>query len=571
MPLTVPGLLRVRAGREPQRVAIMDSTGRSLTFAAWHRDAQAIARSLSSRGVRRGARVALLYGDDWCGYAVAFCGVVAAGAAAIPVSASLPAAQVHGVLRRVGASAVLHQGELPPPDGTWWSTPGADLAVAGLSLVDQPVNAPDPDDVAQIVCTSGSTGVPKDVAASHANLCHGQVLNPRPRRYAHSQAMVHAFPIGTNAGQMMLIEVLTAAPTLLCAGRFDADQFCGLIDQHRTGTVFLVPSMAAELLRSGAHRRYDLSCVQLLSSSAAALPPATARGLAEAFPRAVLVNYYTSTEAVPAQISMIVDPDRPEALGRPVSHRDLRITDDQGHELPPGEVGEVWLRSDAPPRSYLGDPSGSAAVFRNGWVRMGDLGRLDSDGYLILVDRESDIIKSGALKVSTLRIEAALLEHPAVAEAAAVGLPHPVMGAVPAAVVRLDCPVDMDEVRDFLSARLSRAELPVRLLVVDQLPRNPTGKPIKPDIRRLLDLPTRKDPSASAPAATVADPFGRSFMSTFAADPGLSGDPAAGPGAATGVPVGAGPAAMADPFSRSHLTALATDPAVTERSHDERE
>ncbi|GLW34741.1 AMP-dependent synthetase [Actinoplanes regularis] len=521
LPLTVPDLLQARAERDPTRVAILDSREGSLTFADWQRDAQALARSLAGRGVRRGDRVALRYDDDWCGYAVAFCGVVAAGAAVIPVSASLSPIQQHDLLRRVGVTAVLHQVGSPPPDGTWWSACGSDLTAAGTSAVTGEPDPPEPGDVAQIVCTSGSTGEPKDVAASHANLCHGQVLNPRPRRYAHSRTMVHAFPIGTNAGQMMLIEALTAAPTLLCAGRFDADRFCGLIARHGAGTVFLVPSMAVELLRSDAHRRHDLSCVRLLSSSAAALPPAAARGLAEAFPQAVLVNYYTSTEAVPAQISMIVDAERPEALGRPVSGHDLRITDAAGRQMPPGEVGEVWLRSDAPPRSYLGDPSGSATVFRDGWVRMGDLGRLDADGFLILVDRESDVIKSGALKVSTLRIEAALLEHPAVAEAAAVGVPHPVMGAVPAAVVRLDRPVDLDDVRDFLSTRLSRAELPVRLLVVDHLPRNATGKPVKPEIRRLLEPPVRRHP-VSAPAAAVSDPFGRSFLATLTTDPAVT-------------------------------------------------
>ncbi|MEV4490020.1 class I adenylate-forming enzyme family protein [Micromonospora coxensis] len=520
-PLTVPGLLRARAERNPTRTAIMDSRGGRLSFAEWQRDAHAVARSLSRHGVRRGDRVALLYDDDWCGYAVAFCGVVAAGAAAVPVSASLSPVQLHDVLRRVGVTAVLHQDGSPVPDGTWWSACGSDLIAAGTSVGNGDLESPEPGDVAQIVCTSGSTGEPKDVAASHANLCHGQMPDPRPRRYAHSQMMVHAFPIGTNAGQMMLIEALTAAPTLLCAGRFDADRFCALIAQHGVGTVFLVPSMAAELLRSQAHRRHDLSCVRLLSSSAAALPPATARGLAEAFGQAVLVNYYTSTEAVPAQISMIVDPERPEALGRPVSSHDLRITDDLGRDLPTGVVGEVWLRSDAPPRAYLGDPSGSAAVFRDGWVRMGDLGRLDSDGFLILVDRESDVIKSGALKVSTLRIEAALQEHPAVAEAAAVGVPHPVMGAVPAAVVRLDHPVELDEVRDFLSTRLSRAELPVRLLVVDHLPRNATGKPVKPEIRRLLAPPVRRQPPTPAPAA-VTDPFGRSFLATLTTDPAVT-------------------------------------------------
>ncbi len=440
----------------------------------------------------------------------------------MPLPAALPDRQAAETLRRIAVTAVLHEPAAPPPPGPWWTAVDLPAGTAALP----PVR---PGDLAQIVCTSGSTGTPKDVAASHGNLCHGQRAEPRTRRYAHSRTMLHAFPIGTNAAQMMLVEALTAHPALLCAGRFEADRFVGLIERHQVGTVFLVPATAAELLRSEARHRHDLSAVQLVSSSAAALPPTVARGLAELFPKAVLVNYYTSTEAVPAQISMIVNPARPDSLGRPADPRDLRIADPEGRPLPVGELGEVWLRSDAPPRHYAGDRAGTTAVFRDGWVRMGDLGRLDAEGYLCLVDRESDVIKSGALKVSTLRIEAALLEHPAVAEAAAVGIAHPVMGAVPAAVLRPAGPLDLDELRDFLAQRLTLAERPVRLLVVAALPRTATGKPVKPEIRRLLapPAPTAAPTAAPTPAAApvpdapvaVRDPFGSPFLTGPSTDP----------------------------------------------------
>ncbi|MEU8620493.1 class I adenylate-forming enzyme family protein [Streptomyces sp. NPDC048623] len=519
VPLTVPDLLAARAGSDPGRTAVLDAAGRSLTFARWHRASLALATALREDGLAHGDRVALRFADDWTAYAVAFCGVVTAGGVAVPLGADVPERQLADTLRRIGVRGVLHQQGSAAPPGPWWTrVPLTDAAADGPG----PLVRISPADVAQIVCTSGSTGTPKEVAATHGNLCHGAVTQPRTRRYAHSQTMLHAFPIGTNAAQMMLMEALTAHPALLCAGRFEAEEYCRLIERHRVGTVFLVPAMAAELLRSGAAARHDLSSVALVSSSAAALPPSTARGLAAAFPRAFLVNYYTSTEAVPAQISILVDPGRPEALGRPADPRDLRIAGENGEPVPVGEVGEVWLRSDAPPRHYAGDPAGTAAVFRDGWVRMGDLGRIDEAGYLHLVDRESDVIKSGALKVSTLRIESALLEHPAVAEAATVGLPHPVMGTVPAAVVRADGPLDLDELRDFLAGRLARPERPVRLLTVAEIPRTPTGKPVKPQVRKLLEAAAPTLPATPAPPA--ADPFGRSFLSALsAAEP----DPAA--------------------------------------------
>ncbi|MFE0458770.1 class I adenylate-forming enzyme family protein [Kitasatospora sp. NPDC058965] len=507
-PPTVVALLAARAAAQPDRTAVRQD-GRELDFGRWWSEARRLARSLVAAGLKPGQRVALLPGEDWLRHAVDFAGVLTAGGVALPLSAALPARQLAEALRRNGAVGVLHAPGLTVPAGPWWTATELPDAPSALPLPDV-----GPDDPAQLVCTSGSTGAPKDVAASHGNLCHGRTTHPRTRRYAHSQAMLHAFPIGTNAAQMMLVEALTAHPVLCCAGPFEAGAFADLIERERIGTVFLVPATAAELLRSGALGGRELGSVQLVSSSAAALPPALARELAAAFPGAVLVNYYTSTEAVPAQLSVIVDPSRPEALGRPADPRDLRIAGPDGAELPVGEVGEVWLRSDAPPRRYAGDAVATAAVFRDGWVRMGDLGRLDRAGYLYLVDRESDVIKSGALKVSTLRIEAALLEHPAVAEAAAVGVPHPVMGAVPAAVLRADRPVDLDELRDFLAERLTRAERPVRLLLVDRLPRTATGKPVKPEVRRLLAAPAAAPVPEPEPEQLVADPFARPFLPT---------------------------------------------------------
>lgn len=213
-----------------------------------------------------------------------------------------------------------------------------------------------------------------------------------------------------------------------------------------------------------------------------------------------MTNYYTSTEAAPAQTIMIYDRARPAALGRPAFDGSLRIADEEGGPLPAGETGEVWMRSPAASRSYYGDEEASARAFRDGWVRMGDIGYVDADGYLYLVDRESDVVKTGAYKVSTLQVEAALYEHPEIAEAAVFGLPHPVLGSVlGAAVVARSGPASVpapvpgpgqglsaSEVRAFLMDRLAWHELPERILVVDDLPRNQSGKVIKKELLTLL-------------------------------------------------------------------------------------
>ncbi|KAB8187080.1 class I adenylate-forming enzyme family protein [Microbispora catharanthi] len=509
--LTVPELLRLRAGQEPDGVAMIVEGHGTLTFADWDRRSAALAAGLADRGVAPGDRVALHFGSrDWIDFAVAFFGVLKAGAVAVPMSDRLAPAELRYMIEHCAASAVLLGRDLTAPSGPgpveragepWTATPAELEAGFGAETAQEGPRVR-PGDLAQILYTSGTTGRPKGVGASHANLAYGCVTQPKHRRFAHSRHLLHAFPIGTNAGQTMLINALDARPTVLTPARFTPGRFARLIETYRPGTVFLVPSMAIELLDAGLHERHDMSSVVLLGSAAAALPPALSERLSVAFPNATVTNYYTSTEAAPAQTIMIYDRTRPAALGRPAFGGSLRITDEEGNPLPPGETGEVWMRSPTATRSYYGDAEASARSFRDGWVRMGDVGYVDADGYLYLVDRESDVVKTGAFKVSTLQVEAALHEHPGIAEAAVFGLPHPVLGSVLGAAVVPSSPrspgqsespglseslgLSESEVRAFLMDRLAWHELPERVLVVDSLPRNQSGKVIKKELPALL-------------------------------------------------------------------------------------
>ncbi|MEV6931503.1 AMP-binding protein [Dactylosporangium sp. NPDC051485] len=473
-PDTLLHLLAHRAAAEPDRVAVTTGAG-EVTFAGWLARAEAVASGLARRGVARGDRVALHFGTpDWTAYAVACLGVWRAGAVAVPMSDRLAAAEVRHVVAHSGATCTLNSSVL-----------GEVEAGGGAALPEPPA----PGDLAQILYTSGTTGVPKGVGATHANLAWGCTLQERRRPLAHSRQFLHAFPVGSNAGQVMLVNALNARPAALTAGRFSAAHFARLIERNAVGTVFLVPAMAIELLDSGALARHDLGCVKLIGSAAAALPPAVAVRLAEAFPAAVIVNYYTSTEASPAQTTMVFDPQRPASLGRPADPRGVMVAGPDRRPLPAGEVGDVWLRSPVAARSYYRDAEASAEVFSGRWVRMGDVGYVDDEGYLYLVDRDRDVVKSGAHKVSTVQVEHAVAEHPQVVEAAAFGVPHPVLGhAVAAAVVARDG-LSAKDLRLFLRAHLAAHEIPGRVLFLDRLPRNENGKVIKRELRRLIDEP----------------------------------------------------------------------------------
>jgi acyl-CoA synthetase (AMP-forming)/AMP-acid ligase II/acyl carrier protein len=505
---TVPGLLAARATAEPDRTALLVPGGSALTFGAWSAWSAVVARDLQARGVRPGDRIGLSFaGRDWVEYAVGYCGVQLAGGVAVPLSAQLPPAETGRLLAHCAAAGLLVGAGAGPAEAGCWvaGLPSRPTEPAGADRAGPEVQ---PGDLAQILYTSGTTGRPKGVAASHANLTHGCDPAPRLRRYGHSRHFLHAFPIGTNAGQMMLVDALVARPAAVAAARFAADEFCALIEAYRVGTVFLVPSMAIDLLNSGAAQRHDLTSVLLLSSSAAALPGAVAAGLAAAFPNATVVNHYTSTEAVPAVTTMVFDPARPASVGRPAAGQSVMIADPAGRPLPAGAVGSVWLRHPGAPRAYYADPAASAAVFRAGWVRMGDLGRLDAEGHLYLIDRDSDVVTSGGYQVSTLQVEAALQEHPAVAEAAAFGLPHPVLGALVAAAVTVRSPVTASELRAFLAGRLARHETPMRLLVLDALPRNEAGKVLKRELRATFaqqPAPVARPEPAGPVAAALAE------------------------------------------------------------------
>ncbi|MFC6081924.1 class I adenylate-forming enzyme family protein [Sphaerisporangium aureirubrum] len=485
--LTLPDLLRRRAEEEPERDALVVADVGTLSFGEWDRRADGFARALIEREQQAGARVGLVFGErDWIDFAVAWCGVMRAGCVAVPLSDRLAPAEVRHALTDCSVTAVLHGAGIEPPEvGDWRATP-AELGEEDGAPLRREVA---PGHLAQIIYTSGTTGRAKGVGATHANLGYGVTTNPRRRKLAHSKHFLHAFPIGSNAGQTMLVNALDASPAALTLPRFTPGRFAKLIESYRVGTVFVVPAMAIELLNAGVADRHDLSSVRLLGSTAASLPPAVAAGMAKAFPKATIVNYYTSTEAAPAQTTMIVDPRRSSSVGRPSSGSDLKIVTADGTTAAPGEQGEVWLRSPAGTRAYYRDRRLTDDIFQDGWVRMGDIGYLDDDGYLYLVDRESDVIKSGAHKVSTLQVEAALYEHPAVAEAAVVGVPHEVLGRVTAAAVVTRYPVTAADLRAFLLDRLARHELPSRLLFLTELPKNHVGKVVKPRLLELIEQP----------------------------------------------------------------------------------
>lgn len=476
--VTVPDRLAVRAAERPDDVALAVLGGGSLTFRDWQARASQAARGLAARGVGRGDRVVVPCAtDDWPGYAVAYVAVQMVGATVVPVLRTLGPEHLRRVCAASGAVAVL--GDADEARIRVWCVTTDVLAQEGHSTApfDSPVTA---DDDAEVLYTSGTTGVPKGVVASHANVLFTHSTHPRRDGV---KVVLHAVPPGSLAGQGLLLQPLDATRhRVVTMPRFEPRAFLSAVPQFGVTDVVLVPALALMLLQhqdSGV----DLSSVEVVRTMSAPIPPVALERLASMFDCAAIMNLYTTTEAWPARTRIRFDPARLGSVGRSEGTGAVRITGETGEPAPAGVEGNVELRlSGAPVRRYLDEPRG-AVFLPGGWVRTGDIGRLDEDGYLYLVDRNADLVISGGLNVSTIEVEAALQEFPGVTESAVFGLPHRVLGEYVVAAVHPGDGYERAALNEFLAARLGPAKAPKRIVEVTDFPRNAMGKVIKRALR----------------------------------------------------------------------------------------
>ncbi|HVE45655.1 MAG TPA: non-ribosomal peptide synthetase [Acidimicrobiales bacterium] len=489
----LPDLLRMRAESTPAMAAVVVDGSSSLSFERWERRSNAFARGLARRGVRPGDPVLLVFDNSHLtDYAVAYVGVHKAAAVAVPVSSRIAAPALEGILRQCGAAAVIRPLDLgpclqaPPLWGRAWHADPATLE-ADHSIEEFQVPLA-PGDRAEILYTSGTVGTRKGVSCSHEDI----TLDARPpvaeRCPRAATLFLHAFPPGTNAAQEGIRLPLRHGDKCgVVLPSFEPERFCQVICERGISRLQLVPALAQVILESGAPARYDVTSIERVVLTGAPAPPALLAKLADAFPRAAIWNSYTLTEAAQARTIMRYDGTRAGSVGRPDAGTEVRVADAVGVDLPPGQTGEIWLRrAGGPQRHYHDDPEATSAAFVDGWLRTGDLGYLDTDGYLYLVDRKDDVIVSGGSKISCIEVEAVLAEHPAVVEAAVFSLPHGVLGHAVAAAAAVRSHVEVASLRSFVRRRLGDIEAPQQILLVERLPRNQSGKVLKDDLRRAM-------------------------------------------------------------------------------------
>ncbi len=489
--------LRTMAAAYPDHVAYRNlGDGTSITFAAWDRRSNRLARGLGDRGVAPGDRVAILMSADHIlDWIVAYSATHKLGAVAVPLNNRLTPPEVSGILDHAEVSAVVtsgsYGGSVGPLIGSLPSLhlvatvggPGIDGALdieQVLADDDAAVQAPlTGDDLADIMYTSGTTGKPKGVAVRHSQVA--RVPNQLPEW--QGTGWLTASPVFTFAGLGFIHNPMKAGMVVLHLPTFDAGRWLAVVEQERPPSAFVVPAMAQLLIHHPDFESADLSSLRLLVLGSAPLAPNTLRVLQAKLPGAAVLNSYGMTEGGHATFTM--DPEaartRPGAVGRPTPPVEVRIVGDDGESLPVGEVGEVLTRNPGGHRQYYRDPEATARQWEGGWLHTGDLGRLDADGYLYIVGRKKEMIVRGGMNVYADDVEAVLQAHPAVVEAAVVGIPHEVLGEDVAAYVvfRPGSGTTTDEVIAFAGAQLADYKVPRRVVVVTELPRNAGGKVVK--------------------------------------------------------------------------------------------
>jgi len=466
-----------------------------LTYGEFRDAALKVAASLQARGISPGDRIGLVL-PNVPSFPVVFYGALLAGAAVVPMNPLLKAREVEYYLRDSGARLVVALEPAEPvveAAGTVGVEavtvrPALPEALIGDAALDAAVERSD-DDLAVILYTSGTTGQPKGAELTHANLAGNcrTTADTLAENTADDVIMgclplFHVFGLTCGLNTAVLRgSLLTLIP------RFDGGKALSVIERDRVTIFEGVPTMFAGMLHSPDAGSTDVSSLRLCVSGGSAMPVEIMRAFEETFGCVILEGYGLSETSPVASFNHPHAERKPGSIGTPIAGVEMRLVDDDGKDVAGGEVGEIAIRGENVMKGYWERPEETAKAIPDGWFRSGDLARLDEDGYFFIVDRKKEMIIRGGYNVYPREIEEALYEHPAVAEVACVGISHPELGEEVAAAVALKpgATAEVDELREFVKARVAAYKYPRHLWLVDALPKGPTGK----ILRRAVEVP----------------------------------------------------------------------------------
>ncbi len=508
---TIPYLLKRAAFKHPDKEAIVSEKGR-WTYAQWEANANKRAQALARRGIKKGDRVATIFlnGNE---VLETYLALMKLGAVIVPMNVRLTPGELQYIIEHSGASSIILSDEFESPireikndlqNVKQCFMSGGDVQEDMIPLEEiyhgepdkDPSEALDENDMACILYAAGTTGRPKGVLLSHRNCVWGAVNIAFNVNLEPEYRVLLVFPLYHAAAFIILIGNLFLGCTNVILKTFDPRRVMELIGEEKINRMTFPPTVWNFILQLPDLEKYDTLSVRAISSGAESMPLETKKKLLDLFPNGALGETYGMTETS-ATITTLDPKDvirKMASVGKPFVNVEIRLADDEGNDVPVGEVGEILARGPNIMEGYYKEPEATARALKDGWLYTGDLGKLDAEGFLYIVDRKKDMIITGGENIFPREIEEVLYAHPKILEAAVIGLPDPDWGEKVHAVIALKEGENLtgQEVKDYCKSRIAGFKKPRSVEFVDKLPRSAAGKVLKRILRKHLD-DRRKD------------------------------------------------------------------------------
>jgi acyl-CoA synthetase (AMP-forming)/AMP-acid ligase II len=506
--LNFAGIVDHNLARHPDKVVLLEDT-RQVTNRQLHARVNALAAALLDRGIGRNEIVALAM-SNCIEILEAMLAVNQIGAVFLPLNVRLAPAEWSYILHNSEAVAVIAEPELAPKidqiaadlpqlrvqlllgDGDKHAWGSYERAIADHAGTVVPVAEVAEGDLHRLMYTSGTTSRPKGVPITYGNLFWKSYSHILELRLTGDDINLVYGPLyHVGALDAPALDVLHAGGTLVIRRKFDPLDLVRTVHSQRPTIMWLAPAMINAVVQLPGLARYDLSSLRIVLFGGEKTPTSLVEKLTGLFPGAWLSDAYGMTETLSADTfnDAAHALSKAGSVGRPTLHLAVRVVDLDGEDVAAGELGEIAMRGPQVFTGYWKDPAATAQAFRNGWFLTGDIGRFDEDGYLYVVDRKKDMIVSGGENIASSEVERVIYEHPDVLEAAVIAIADPRWGEVPKAFVVRRSVASLDEhgLREFCRKRLAGFKVPKAVEFIDSLPRNPSGKVLKRDLRHRHD------------------------------------------------------------------------------------